>query len=306
MSDGTTTKPVQVCEGRWRTRGNAIRNVTPTPQSDGRAAAFPWWDAAYRQTWRQNGRYHSGGDSPLDLVGYLGPIEPEPEPQPEPQATEFAPPDGWRVVPLSEALRGGDEYHPGLDRYIRRIESGPQPEPQLTPDDPSGPGWRDVEPDELLQDGDMLKNNTGLWLRTGVPGRLAREGYGGTYRRRIEPQQASDSEPETMEDLRRRLAECEVLLAEADRGGQQVNAELQQLREQLQTLTRERDRYRNQLAGAIEHSSAAEAQAQLVDRLQAWLRPVLELVAEHPEDASPLAVAVLGYLPGIASRLIEE
>ena len=119
-------------------------------------------------------------------------------------------------------------------------------------------------------------------------------------------QQPSDSEPETMEDLRRRLAECEVLLAEADRGGQQVNAELQQLREQVTTLTRERDRYRNQLAGAIEHGKAPEAQAQLLDRLQAWLRPVLELVAEHPEDASPLAVAVLGFLPGIASRLIEE
>ena len=119
-------------------------------------------------------------------------------------------------------------------------------------------------------------------------------------------QQPSDSEPETMEQLRRRLAECEALLAEADRGGQQVNAELQQLREQVATLTRERDRYRNQLAGAIEHSKAPEAQAQLLDRLQTWLRPVLELVAEHPEDASPLAVAVLGFLPGIASRLIDE
>lgn len=87
MSDGTTTKPVQVCEGRWRTRGNAIRNVTPTPQSDGRAAAFPWWDAAYRQTWTPNGRYHFGEESPLDLLTYLGPLEEdktqlEPEPQP--------------------------------------------------------------------------------------------------------------------------------------------------------------------------------------------------------------------------------
>jgi hypothetical protein len=68
-------------------------------------------------------------------------------------------------------------------------------------------------------------------------------------------QQPSDSEPETMEDLRRRLDEYAVLLAEAERSGQQVNAELQQLREQVQTLTRERDRYRNQLEGAMEHSS---------------------------------------------------
>jgi hypothetical protein len=119
-------------------------------------------------------------------------------------------------------------------------------------------------------------------------------------------QQPSDSEPETMEQLRKRLAECEVLLVEAERSGQQVNVELQQLREQVQTLTRERDRYRNQLAGAIEHSSAAAARQQVLEALQTWLRPVIELVAEHPEDASPLAVSVLGYLPGIASRLIEE
>ena len=151
----------------------------------------------------------------------------------------------------------------------------------------------------------------------------------------------SDSEPETMEDHGRRLAvavrqnveladeledvrrskaahqriakasvsraqEAEALLAEAERSGKQVNAELQQLRERVQTLTQERDRYRNQLSGAIEHSSAAAAQQQVLERLQAWLRPVLELVAENPEDASSLAVAVLGYLPGIASRLIEE
>jgi hypothetical protein len=135
-------------------------------------------------------------------------------------------------------------------------------------DDPSGPGWRDVEPDELLQDGDMLKNNTGLWLRTRMPGRLAREDGGGTYRRRIEQPQPSDSEPETMEQLRKRLdaavrqnveladeledvrrsktahqriakasveraQEAEARLAEVERGGEQVNAELQQLREQV-------------------------------------------------------------------------
>ena len=204
-------------------------------------------------------------------------------------------------------------------------------------DDPSGDGWRDVEPDELLQPGDMFWD-VDHWEMTQNAGRPATDYR--TYRRRIEPP-LSDSEPETMEQLRKRLdaavrqnveladrlanerrsktahqriakasvsraQEAEALLAEADRGGEQVNAELQQLREQVATLTRERDRYRNQLAGAIEHGKAPEAQAQLLDRLQAWLRPVLELVAEHPDDASPLAVAVLGYLPGIASRLIEE
>ena len=133
--------------------------------------------------------------------------------------------------------------------------------------------------------------------------------------------------PDLRQQLADAIAEADALLAEAERGGMQVQselqklreqvreltgqtqcdaAELQQLREQVQTLARERDRYRNQLEGAIEHSNAPEAQAQLVERLQAWLRPVLELVAEHPEDCGPLAVSILGYLPGIASRLIEE
>jgi hypothetical protein len=49
-----------------------------------------------------------------------------------------------------------------------------------------------------------------------------------------------------------------------------------------------------------------DGQQAAAEALQTWLRPVIELMAEHPEDASPLAVAVLGYLPGIASRLIEE
>ena len=215
-------------------------------------------------------------------------------------------------------------------------------------DDPSGPGWRDVEVGEVLKHTDMFRDSVGAWVFTENNGITVREGWERAYRRRIDSQQPSDSETETMDDLRRRLAECEVLLADAERGGQQVNAELQQLRkqvatltqerdeharklgfarecaemsrrqvadeagkverleEQVQTLTRERDRYRNQLAGAIEHSNASAGRQQVLESLQAWLRPVLELVAEHPEDASPLAVAVLGFLPGIASRLIEE
>jgi DNA repair exonuclease SbcCD ATPase subunit len=205
-------------------------------------------------------------------------------------------------------------------------------------DDPSGEGWRDVEVGEILQSSDMLSDGT-RFVHTDAAG--SRCTWQGVYRRRIEQQQPSDSEPETMEQLRKRLdaavrqnveladeledvrrsktahqriakasveraQEAEALLAEVERGGEQVNAELQQLREQLTTLTRERDRYRNQLAGAIEHSKAPEAQAQLVDRLQAWLRPVLEVVADHPDDTSILAVSVLEFLPQIASRLIEE
>ena len=144
---------------------------------------------------------------------------------------------------------------------------------QQVADDPSGPGWRDVEPDEILQDGDMLKNNTGLWLRTRVPGRFAREGYGGTYRRRIEQQQPSDSEPETME----------------------------QLREQVLTLTQERERLQSWLQ---QHHTTGQQSA--IKKLERWLKPVLKVVSDHPDDTSILAVSVLEFLPQIASRLIEE
>ena len=173
-------------------------------------------------------------------------------------------------------------------------------------DDPSDDRyWRNVLPSEILQPDDMMRTMAGLWLRTTVPGKFARDGCGRTYRRRIEPQQASDSEPETLEDLRRRLAECEVLLAEADRGGQQVNAELQQLREQVQTLTRKlkdaNDTYQICLQS---HWKAGRRSA--IDKLQTWLKPVLEVVADHPDHSSILAVSVMEFLPQIASRLIEE
>ena len=172
-------------------------------------------------------------------------------------------------------------------------------------DDPSGPGWRDVGPRERIEQGDVYICSGVGWLESDAIGRLPSEFPNLRYRRRIEPPQPSDSEPETMDDLRRRLAECEVLLAEADRGGQQVNAELQQLREQVQTLTRKlkdaNDTYQICLQS---HWKAGRRSA--IDKLQTWLKPVLEVVADHPDDTSILAVSVLEFLPQIASRLIEE
>lgn len=234
-------------------------------------------------------------------------------------------------------------------------------------DDPSGPGWRDVEPDEILQVGDMfwLIDHWELTQNDGGKSSL----YGNGYRRRIEQQQQpSDSEPETIDSWEMRLAkmtqwnlELEALVAEAERSGQQVNAELQQLREQVRTLrndqiaaqqrfaqliasqeqiTKERDamaaayhdscirgeevnaelhQLREQVATLTQKLKDANDTYQLclqshykagqrstIDRLQTWLRPVLEVVAEHPDHTSILAVSVLEFLPQIASRLIEE
>ena len=169
-------------------------------------------------------------------------------------------------------------------------------------DDPSGPGWRDVLPGEILHVGDMVQRHHG-WSRTRVSGTIA--GSSPRYRRRIEQQQPSDSEPETMEDLRRRLAECEVLLAEAGGSGEQVNAELQQLRKQAQNLTRElKDKSDSYQICLRNHYKAGQRSA--IDRLQTWLRPVVKVVDNHPEFGATLAVTVLGFLPHIADRLIEE
>ena len=146
---------------------------------------------------------------------------------------------------------------------------------QAETDDPSGPGWRDVGPDEVLQVGDMfwLMDH---WEATQNVGTKSFR-YGNGYRRRIEPPQTSDSKPETMEELRDWVATLTLeLMAERDSG---------------------------MIALRSQHRLGREAAA---EALQTWLRPVIELVAEHPEDCSSLAVAVLGYLPSIASRLIED
>ncbi len=166
-------------------------------------------------------------------------------------------------------------------------------------DDPSGPGWRWVEASELLRDDDMQKGSGGIWRATRHPGQHAIDDR--TYRRRIEQQQPSDSEPDIVEDLRTRLDEYEVLLDEAERSGQQVNAELQQLREQVATLTQERDRLQSWLQ---QHHTTGQQSA--IKKLERWLKPVVKVVADHPDDSSILAVSVLEFLPQIAGRLIEE
>ena len=155
-------------------------------------------------------------------------------------------------------------------------------------DDPSDDRyWRNVLPSEILQPDDMMRTMAGLWLRTTVPGKFASDGCGRTYRRRIEPQQPSDSEPETIDSWEMRLAkmtqwnsELEALVAEAERSGEQVNAELQQLREQVTTLTRERDEHARKLEFARESGEMSrrqvEDEAGKVERLKMQLWDAVE------------------------------
>jgi hypothetical protein len=106
-----------------------------------------------------------------------------------------------------------------------------------------------------------------------------------------------------LSDYGDRIQESQQVNSEQQQQGDSdpENAELQQLRDQVLALTLERDRYQSWLK---DHHKAG--QQAIVEALQAWLRPVLEVVSDHPDDTSILAVSVLEFLPQIASRLIEE
>lgn len=69
-------QPVQVCEGRWRTRGGDIKNIRACEPLKGAYYVWPWTDGF--TTYQDNGR-HLAAESNNDLVEYLGPIEPQVE-----------------------------------------------------------------------------------------------------------------------------------------------------------------------------------------------------------------------------------
>ena len=74
-------EPVQVCEGRWRTRHGAVKNIRPCEPLRGAYFVWPWTDGF--MTFQDNGRHQGSQESPNDLVEYLGPIEQQPQPQPQ-------------------------------------------------------------------------------------------------------------------------------------------------------------------------------------------------------------------------------
>ena len=135
-------------------------------------------------------------------------------------------------------------------------------------DDPSGPGWRDVLPDEILQPGDMF-DNRGRWERTGNPGITADEGRGGTYRRRIEQQ----PQPESDTELQAQVAFLK---------GREVTlgTRLQQEREVTTRLRHELKTVRNQLAAVKAELASVAADRQ---RLRVELDAAQQVPADSPE-----------------------
>jgi len=76
-------QPVQIREGRWRTRGGEVKYIKAGGSRRDNHYSWPWTDTL--MCWQDNGCYHASKPSENDLVEYLGPIKPEPEPQPEPE-----------------------------------------------------------------------------------------------------------------------------------------------------------------------------------------------------------------------------
>ena len=310
-------EPVQVCEGRWRTRNGEVRNVTPTPEGDGREGSFPWWDAQYAQTWRANGRYHFGGkNSPLDLLEYLGPIELPGKTQELPGKTQelpdktqelpgktqelpaaYTPPEGWRLVETHEELDipGRDQYVRGPNRYIRPIE----PQPELPAD----------TAEELRSEIHYLQRELGEAIQ-------GRDLFAAANREQADKIGALKEDAHVLnmeigglerqlavvkEELTTAAAVCQQLQIELD-AAQQVPAdspELRQLQLRLADMTLDRDQcktaYDRIFADLFTIKETTKAET--VEAIVEWLQPVRRV------DSPSLANETMQHLPQIMRHL---
>jgi hypothetical protein len=214
--------------------------------------------------------------------------------------TEYTPPEGWRVVRFGEQLLPGDMWvhQDGTEqrsailhwdasavsggRCIRRIK--PQPEPQPTTDDPSGPGWRDVEPDELLRYGDLFWN-VDHWQATQHAGQPAVDER--TYRRRIEPQPEPQPNAAAIEELRSEVAYVQRLLGTERQRVTQLDELVGSLRtineaqeKAFEAAGKENTALRNQLAAVKAELASVAADRQ---RLRVELDAAQQVPADSPE-----------------------
>jgi len=159
----------------------------------------------------------------------------------------------------------------GVDVIVRTTDS--EGERQLSneqqtqqADDPSGPGWRDVEPDESLRYGDLFRN-VDHWQATQHAGQPAVDER--TYRRRIEPQ----PEPESDTELQAQVAFLK---------GREVTlgTRLQQEREVTTRLRHELKTVQNQLAAVKAELASVAADRQ---RLRVELDAAQQVPADSPE-----------------------
>jgi len=338
-------QPIQVREGRWRKRSGAEVSVSAMPTDhDHFLAAFPWWDGQ-ESTWTCTGHLLSGGECPADLVTYLGPIEEEPEPrsqpeaqpeaqpepQPEPQATQYTPPEGWRVVRFGEQLLPGDMWvhQDGTEqrsailhwdasavsggRCIRRIKPQPEPQPQPQPESEMA--------DELRSEIHYLQKELGSEKRRVVE----LEALVASLRTIYEgSEKAVDAAGQENTALRRQLAVakeelttaaavCQQLQIELD-AAQQVPAdspELRQLRLRLADMTLDRDTYKDAYDRIFADLCTIKetTKAETVEAIVEWLEPVRATIeaadnVQQTMRADNLACDIIRNLPGILRYVV--
>lgn len=219
-----------------------------------------------------------------------------------------------------------------------------EPQPQANPDDRSGSGWRSLTTGEVTQDSQMLQNGED-WVAIHDSETLTifrRH----TEPPQPTPDHPSDSEATPDHDrkgerqvnneqtrqirLLERAADAlealQHLLGAALKSNEGLEQELKGALRSKAELERTVQRYQNQLTGAqeqverlsrellAERDRCAKSLTQKYDAgcdaaistIEKWLSPVVGLMAEAPEDCGPLATVLLGYLPQIADRMIQE
>jgi len=155
-------------------------------------------------------------------------------------------------------------------------------------DDPSGPGWRDVEPDELLRYGDLFWN-VDHWQATQHAGQPAVDER--TYRRRIEPQPEPQPNAAAIEELRSEVAYVQRLLGTERQRVTQLDELVGSLRtineaqeKAFEAAGKENTALRNQLAAVkAELASVAADRQQLRVELDA-AQQVPQAIADRFEE----------------------
>lgn len=242
-------------------------------------------------------------------------------------ATEYTPPEGWRVLQSGELLQPGDHWvnwegtvsRPDIQhgdgatvsggRYIRWVKPSPQPEPHA------------AAIEELRSEVSYVQRLLGTERR-----RVAElEELASSLRTiNVAQEKAFTAAGKENTALRNQLAAVKAELASvaADRyrlqieldAAQQVPAdspELRQLRADLEQATLGRDTYRDGYDRVLSDLVTARktAKAEAVEAIAEWLEPVRAAIAAADNVAEStragwLAEAVIQHLPSIMRSLV--
>ena len=331
---------IQVREGRWKTRGGEIRNVTSRPAGDGREGRFPWWDAAYRQTWTSDGRYYSRGENHRDLLEYLGPIQRQSEPQPVPiQVREgrwktrageivsvsamptdddnFSPAYPWwcgdRTWTHSGHLLSHGECSADLAEYLGPIEQQPQPSPQPEPEHLQAIIAAQAETIARLQSEAHELNMEIGGLERQLLGRQARiqdleTMHAAATQAVVDAGKQNDKLRNLANNLRQQfeaaaneISEQRLYLDKYDKQLDQKDAQIRDLRIELDTAQQVPQPVSDEERERIWDDATEQAGRQVIR----WLRPLTLALNRQPDERfSRFMALTLSVLPDIVPELL--